>query len=111
MEEGGWREEGRGRRGGKQGEKERREMNKHLTGRRNTMTMCVFSNYWTVMHNDITTRVKHLGIVVRVLFLLDKHNHYLARQTGGVTPVPGATHVQPTRPLSSYFCGPVNRFL
>ena len=89
-EEGGWRreegvrregEERRGGKQGKQGEKERRrEMNKHLTGRRNTMTMYVFSNYWAVMHNDIIIREKHLGIVVRVLFLFnsDKHNHYLA---------------------------------
>ena len=128
MEGGGWREdekreggrmeregsEGGGREGG--GEKER---GSHITYNwrlkskvATTMTTYIFSNYWAVMHNDITYRIKHLGIVVRVCFNLsdsDKHNHYLARQTGWVTPGPGATHL--TFFLGVLFAVQVNRFL
>ena len=61
-------------------------------------------------HHHTIYRVKHLGIVVRVCFNLsdsDKHNHYLVRQTGWVTPGPGATHLTPFL----LFAVQVNRFL
>ena len=128
--EGGWREKGAKEEGGREeggGNKERRrreegEREKERASHRTydwrlkskvaTMTTYIFSNYWAVMHNDIIYRVKHLGIVVRVCFSLsdsDKHNHYLARQTGWVTPGPGATHL--TFFLGVLFAVQVNRFL